>query len=80
MTSLRVIKTAADLQLGDILTIGGRDVVVDGLVPETREAAIDYGSREVRSGSWWDTFPANQPVTAAPGSHHEQPACVMGDV
>lgn len=60
--------TAADLMVGDFLIdTDGVDRLVTELVPATREEALAYGAREARSGIWWHTYDATEPVVATPG-------------
>ncbi|MFI6883426.1 hypothetical protein [Streptosporangium canum] len=63
------IDTVADLMVGDFLDIDGDHLLVTCLIPATRAGAVEYGAREVRSGSWWRTFDADEPVTASPGAY-----------
>lgn len=65
---LRIIRVAADLQVGDWLSRPGGQtpVLVTHLIPESREETLAVGCREVRSlGSSW-TFDADEPVDAQP--------------
>jgi hypothetical protein len=66
VTPLRVIRIAADLRQGDVLRLTDRDVLITGLTPKTRKAALEYGYIEVRSGSWWQTCSATEPVAGTP--------------
>ncbi|MFC3984946.1 hypothetical protein [Streptosporangium jomthongense] len=66
-TALRTIKTAADLEVGDWLDLrDGTEMLVTHLIPATREEALEYGAREVRSLGWWRTYSATEPVKASP--------------
>ncbi|GAA2990253.1 hypothetical protein GCM10017559_07830 [Streptosporangium longisporum] len=65
---LRIVRVAADLQVGDWLhRPGGQtDVQVTRLNPETREDTLAEGRREVWSlGSCW-VLDADEPVDAQP--------------
>ncbi|MET8334431.1 hypothetical protein [Streptosporangium canum] len=65
---LRIIRTAADLEVGDWLLLHGGDleVKVTHLNPPTREETLAAGRREVWSlGSCWP-MDADDPVTAQP--------------
>lgn len=61
-----VIQTAADLEVGDTLHRDGVGFVITRLIPATRQEALAYGEREVRSGGCWWTLFATEPVTASP--------------
>lgn len=52
------------LKGGDVLVLPDRQVHIEGLVPPTEEATLAYGWREVRSGSWWQTYEAGELVDA----------------
>lgn len=54
------------LRVGDELTLPDRAVLVTRLVPATTEEAVEYGSREVFSGSWSATYDVGQKVNAIP--------------
>ncbi|MFE3452446.1 hypothetical protein ACFXJ8_26330 [Nonomuraea sp. NPDC059194] len=60
------VETVADLEVGDLLHLYDRTVQVHYLNPETRDAALAAGIREVHSGSWQDTFDSDWPVDAVP--------------
>ncbi|WP_068924943.1 hypothetical protein [Planobispora rosea] len=62
-----VIATAADLEVGDSVARDGVDFVITRLIPPTREEALAYGEREIRSGGVWWTLLAEEPVDATPG-------------
>ncbi|MEO3860961.1 hypothetical protein [Acrocarpospora sp. B8E8] len=55
-----------NLRIGDELTLPDRAVKITRLVPETTEATVAYGAREVFSGSWSQTFDVGQKVNAIP--------------
>lgn len=61
-----VIRTAADLEVGDTLHRDGVDFVITRLIPATRAEALAYGEREIRSGGCWWTLLADEPVDACP--------------
>lgn len=62
--ALRIIRVAADLQVGDWLDLGDREVLITALVPDSRELVLEYGEVEIQSGTWWDTLHADDPVKA----------------
>lgn len=64
---LRIIRTAADLKVGDWLDLDGDiEVMVTRLNPPTQAEALAAGRREVWSlGSCWP-MDADDPVTARP--------------
>lgn len=63
---LRIIRIAADLQVGDWLHLGDREVMVTHLNPPTRNEALKAGRREVWSLSSCWPLDAGDPVTASP--------------
>ncbi|MER6830893.1 hypothetical protein ABT352_33205 [Streptosporangium sp. NPDC000563] len=65
--ALRIIRTAADLQVGDWLNTGRRDVQVTHLNPPTREETLAEGRREVWSLGSCYPMDADDPVRATPG-------------
>lgn len=56
--------TAAELQLGDVLCLPDRDVIITRLVPATAEETRAYGTRQVFSGTWSQTYDADEQVEA----------------
>lgn len=52
--------------MGDTLHLPGRYVTVTRLNPATTEETIAHGAREVFSGSWSQTFGADELVEATP--------------
>lgn len=63
-----VIRTAADLQVGDYLNHWeGYSNKVTRLNPATREKALECGYREVWSGGAWVSLLAEEPVNASAG-------------
>lgn len=71
-TVLRIIRVAADLRVGDWLDLGDREVLVTHLVPDNRDEVVEYGEVEVRSGTWWDTYRADDPVKASPREFNQE--------
>lgn len=63
---LRVIHIAADLLVGDWLTVGDREYKVTNLHPDTREEALAEGAREVWSLGFCIPMDASDPVKASP--------------
>lgn len=63
---LRIIRVAADLEVGDWLTVGDREYKVTLLHPATREEALAAGSREVWSLGSCIPMGAGDPVKASP--------------
>ena len=63
---LRIIRIAADLQVGDWLRLGDREVMVTHLNPPTRDEALAEGRREVWSMTTCLALDADDPVTASP--------------
>ncbi len=57
---------ARDLSVGDTLHLSDRYVTITRLNPATSEATVAAGAREVFSGSWSQTFDADEHVTATP--------------
>lgn len=63
---LRIIRIAADLQVGDWLDRGDQEVKVTRLNPATREETLTAGRREVWSMSQCIPMDATDPVKASP--------------
>lgn len=57
---------ARDLSVGDTLHLSDRYVTITRLNPATSEATVAAGAREVFSGSWSQTFGADEHVEATP--------------
>lgn len=57
---------ARDLSVGDTLHLSDRSVTITRLNPATIEDTVAAGAREVFSGSWSQTFDADEHVTATP--------------
>lgn len=64
--ALRIIRIAADLEVGDWLRLGDREVMVTHLNPPTRDEALAEGRREVWSLTTCLALDADDPVTASP--------------
>lgn len=71
-TESTAIETIADLDIGDTLHLPDRSVIVTALIPATRWETLLVGTREVQSGTWWETYDADQPCKATPWEYAAQ--------
>lgn len=63
---LRIIRVAADLKVGDWLTLGDQEVLITHLNPATRAETLAEGRREVWSLDSCYPMDATDPVKASP--------------
>lgn len=68
---------AAYLRVGDTWVRPYADLLITRLVPETTEAALEYGAREVFSGTSSHTFDADELVEAIPADFTAEPAAAL---